>query len=629
MLPGSGMEPSDDDLFVNNPMAERTSSPMRPGSRQAGLTTPSPSSSNSNSRTSSPDPTERAMRNSRYSVDGIIDPKKLKGIHDLDSDQLAVIDPSAMKVEDSFDRSRPLGPQMFQWNHLGLYAHYAAVGLNGGIQGLSLNFCYFFFKGESNVCANAPSLIFIAWGFKVFYAMFTDSFRPFGMRRKPYMIAGWAMVLLITLIQAFASNSMNARVWLILSILTQIFLMLADVPADGYSVEMGQLEKEDERGQILATGQRIRFFVGIIAGIIQATLLNGPDTNHPDCPISAGKCWSWGLTPNGYYGLLFVLLFMLCIPIYYLEEPSAKNMPLHTLAHHKQLLWDTLCNPTTLYLLIFVVGNGALSAMAPITQTYTQYKLIGLTNFQSGIMSILTNLATMAGIITFQKYFINWNWRYTQYISLLLSANLGLLWLFVYYDVAGLMDPWFTIFLQLNVALSQGLAQVLFAMAVIELAKKGQESTTYEMIVSVANSASLISVIISTQLLTALGSDTCSGNNCSPDQVDISSVETYTTTNGPNRFTNYTFLIYGINLLGMTIFTQFLPTQKKQCAEWKAAGNTFIDSSNPFIAFFTQERVGYASMIVASSVILYNVAASAMLLDPETSCLKAFGGSGC
>ena len=123
MLPGSGMEPSDDDLFVNNPMAERTSSPMRPGSRQAGLTTPSPSSSNSNSRTSSPDPTERAMRNSRYSVDGIIDPKKLKGIHDLDSDQLAVIDPSAMKVEDSFDRSRPLGPQMFQWNHLGLYAH--------------------------------------------------------------------------------------------------------------------------------------------------------------------------------------------------------------------------------------------------------------------------------------------------------------------------------------------------------------------------------------------------------------------------------------------------------------------------------------------------------------------------
>ena len=35
----------------------------------------------------------------------------------------------------------------------------------------------------------------------------------------------------------------------------QAFMMLADVPADGYSVELGQLEKPDERGTILSTGQ--------------------------------------------------------------------------------------------------------------------------------------------------------------------------------------------------------------------------------------------------------------------------------------------------------------------------------------------------------------------------------------
>jgi hypothetical protein len=51
--------------------------------------------------------------------------------------------------------------------------------------------------------------------------------------------------------------------------------MIADVPADGYCVELGQLESEAERGQILATGQRIRFSFTVLAGAIQALLVNG------------------------------------------------------------------------------------------------------------------------------------------------------------------------------------------------------------------------------------------------------------------------------------------------------------------------------------------------------------------
>jgi hypothetical protein len=613
---GNNMEPDDDDLFVGNPMTISREGSPRPD-------TPDRKSVD---RTSSPDISERVMRNSRYSVDGVIDPKKLMG---YDEDTLVIVGEEAL--DDSFDRTLPIAPQMYTWNHIGLYAHYAAIGLNGGIQGIATNFCFYYYKGDQNVCANSASMIFIAWGFKVFYAMVTDSYRPFGMRRKPYMMLGWSLVLLITFIQAFASNSMNATTWLGLSIVVQFCLMIADVPADGYSVELGQIEKEDERGQVLATGQRIRFFVGIGAGLLQALLVNGRETNKADCKIAFDSCWAWGLTPNGYYGLTFCVIFLLCIPIYYLEEPSSKNSPLHSFKHHKELLWDTMTNPTTLYLLIFVIGNGAFSGMAPIVQTYTQFSLIGLTNFQSGIMTMLTNLATMSGIICFQKFFINWNWRYTQYISLGFSANLGLLWLLVYYDVGGVMTPWFTVFLQLNVALTQGLSQVLFAMAVIELAKKGQESTTYEMIVSTANSSSLIGVIISTQLLSAIGIETCGTevSTCPKGKVDLQSKDAFIASNGPNQFANYTFLIYGINIIAIIIFTQFLPNQKKQCAEWKQQGNTFVDSANPIVAFFTSTRVGYASVFLASIVIAYNVTASGILLDPDTSCLQAFGGNGC
>ena len=60
---------------------------------------------------------------------------------------------------------------------------------------------------------------------------------------------------------------------------------VADVPADGYSVELGQLEKPDERGIILSTGQYIRFLATMAAGVVQAVLVNGPKTNASDCPI--------------------------------------------------------------------------------------------------------------------------------------------------------------------------------------------------------------------------------------------------------------------------------------------------------------------------------------------------------
>jgi hypothetical protein len=56
------------------------------------------------------------------------------------------------------------------------------------------------------------------------------------------------------------------------------------------------LEKEDERGVILSTGQYIRFLSTMFAGVMQATLVNGKDTNADGCPVNALNCWGWGLT---------------------------------------------------------------------------------------------------------------------------------------------------------------------------------------------------------------------------------------------------------------------------------------------------------------------------------------------
>jgi len=341
-------------------------------------------------------------------------------------------------------------PDMWSWPYVGLYCQYASVGLLYGASGTLFPLCVYEFDGASNVCSNAKNIVFFAWNIKIFFAIFTDSFRPFGLRRKPYMIAGWTLALGLLLVLAITASSLSVTMWLSLLLLMQAAAMLSDVPADGYSVELGQLESHEQRGQILATGQRIRFTFSVLAGVIQTFLLNGPTTNPSGCEISFSNCWSWGLTVNGYYGLLFGIIFCLTVPIFWLRELDVSHTPQHTVSYFFNELWETLQNLTTLYLLIFVLGIQSLTAFTYNTNTYLQYYVIKLTNFEAGIDTITTYLALVVAIYIFQKYLIRRNWQYTQYGATIFAALLELLWIPAYYDAGGVQNPWYTIFIDLD-----------------------------------------------------------------------------------------------------------------------------------------------------------------------------------
>lgn len=403
--------------------------------------------------------------------------------------------------------------------------------------------------------------------------------------------------------------------------------MLADVPADGYSVELGRIEKEHERGTILSTGQFIRFLATMCAGVIQATLVNGTNTNASDCGVGVLDCWSWGLSVGQYYMLLSAIFVVISIPIFFMREVSSKNIPVHTFGAHAKDLWETMKNPTTLYLLFFVAGNGTISQLTPITYNYVQYTLINLTNLEAGIQVIFTYLGVAVGVKIFQVFFLNKNWQTTLYLSFGTMQIMGLAWILCYWNVGGLLNPWFTIFITVNQQLAAGISQVLFSMAVIELAKPGQEAITYELIVSVANSALTVCVIVATQLLTPFDALTCSEGGdddgvCKGNQVNTYSFSTYRHTDGPQKFTTYSLFVLGISLASLFVFTPFLPRTKQECAEWKELGE-----SGRF--WLSPTATGALSAAIAVILVGYVTVASVAILDPDTSCMEVFGGSGC
>jgi hypothetical protein len=113
-------------------------------------------------------------------------------------------------------------------------------------------------------------------------------------------------------------------------------------------------------------------------------------------------------------------------------------------------------------------------------------------------------------------------------------------------------------------------------MAVIELAKPGQEATTYELLVTVGNSALLVNGIVATQLLTAFNGQACENDDdaasCSSDTIDTRSRQAFDDSHGPERFRDYTLTLCAISVVCVLIFVRFLPKSKEECHEWKEEG---------------------------------------------------------
>jgi len=513
-------------------------------------------------------------------------------------------------------------PNMWARHNIGLYCQYAAAGLLYGMGGTTTAFCIYHFNGESNVCGNAQGITFFAWNLKLLFAVCVDCVHPFGLRRKSWFLIGFFLVLLALLILALFSDQMSTSGWLTTLMLMQLSLMFATVPADGYSIELGEYEHPAEKGQILVTGQRIFFIFCVVAGVIQTLLVNGPSTNEPGCEIAIDKCWQWGLSMKQYYWLIFVLTAILTAPMLVFREITGPNTPRrHSFVELCGQIWATMHNLTTLRILVFVIGIGALTNFTSQVNIFLQYYIIGLTNVQAGIDNITSYLALVLAIYIFQEYFLNKNWRYTQYFAVIFGALLGLLWIPAYFNNGGTRNAWYTIFIDLDQSFVNGLTQVIYSLAVMELAKPGQEATTYELVVTVGNAASALSGTFATQLLGPFGVVGCTNDDpdqCPANSVNMSSAEAFEAEGGPLKFTRYSLALCSIAILCTFIFTPYLPKDKAQCHEWKRVGE---EAPNRWRPYFT--------LVLTSIVVLYGFTATVLLLNDSTACLPIIGGGGC
>jgi hypothetical protein len=193
-------------------------------------------------------------------------------------------------------------PQNLAWR-LGFLAQYFAVGiLYAGLPAT----CYGFFLGYLSVPAHTYATVVVMtslpWSFKLFFGVLNDTVPIGGQRRKPYMVIGWsfcaAMLLLLALQPlpppywcigedgrytkqrtapdgtthaAEPCHPDSARAggsYALLMILAATGYVVADVAADGLTVEYARAEPTARRGTTQTTAYLTRALGQAIASLI-------------------------------------------------------------------------------------------------------------------------------------------------------------------------------------------------------------------------------------------------------------------------------------------------------------------------------------------------------------------------
>lgn len=266
-----------------------------------------------------------------------------------------------------------------------------AVGILYGQSALSVTFCNYVFKGPKPTCATAATIVNMPWNFKIIYAVLIDLLPKLrGNKYKHFMIIGWilsiGMILVTALLGEYMEKHNQAQMYLCLLLLSQVFVMIADVPADGYCVEMGKLESIEHRGQILSTAQFCRFGCSLLVGVLQICLLGGPTTNEP------GKKppFSWGLTFTQFQYLQVGIMLILILPIFLLEEPKRKEEHKFTLKKWKDDMITVFHNKAAVRLFFSMMGILSLGMITPTTNALFQYNVLNISTVLAGIDMLST-----------------------------------------------------------------------------------------------------------------------------------------------------------------------------------------------------------------------------------------------
>jgi hypothetical protein len=539
---------------------------------------------------------------------------------------------TANEYIDDTDSDKPVDRtqriNMWAIHTIGLYASYFALGLVVSVFGRpTQSACradgYFTRNRFENtpqgqkalnaLCNYITVVGQVPWSFKLFFAFFTDLVWPFGMRRKPYFVVGWLVILLCLGIAAILVEDMTHEDYLCVLLITNVCLQIAMVPADGYAVQLALMNKEGprwRRGYILNTCFMSRFLGSALGSFIHGFLMNGPELNrgpNGTPPVFAwDQTWEWGISLQEYYILAFILVlpsFVLILKLQEIPDPrpcAQRRSPMMLMRE----LAEVLKSKATFNLIIFALF-AQLSTLSHPGIRATQGPILNVPILQNGVEGTLSYLAMVIAIMCYRDQLVHENWKKLNLIARVLTQlTTAALWSMAFYNFLGLRFGWFTVFAEVNVAFIEALTFLAIPNAALEIATPGIETSVYQIFISVTNGASFMAVAPGSILFNALV----------PDKLPTSSVREFDYAGGPWYYTRFTIVWLFVTSLLIVVACRFMPEKRETFRTWGSIRGAWM---------------GLTSVILSVTVLTFSFAFLYALTVPDLSCMVLFGGRGC
>lgn len=336
---------------------------------------------------------------------------------------------------------------------------------------------------EQNVISVIMSL---PWSFKLLYGFLSDGISIFGMRRKPYFVAGWLIYIMANFILAFQTRP-SIQMLAIMMLIQTMGYVCSDVMTDTMIVEQSkELEGLKDRGSFQAVGYTVRTAGTCLGSVLGAFLYNKE---------------SWGLSISQVFVINAVLPSLLLAPSIpmLLELPREKAPPsireqctdIFALVK-RRAVWQPCC-------FVFIYNAFQVSNAA-----WSNFLILGLGfgAWQIGVLTIIASFASWAGIVVYKKYFFESSWRNIYISTTFLSAFFSLLQLqLISGKTLGLSAIWFALG---DTAVWSFILYIQFLPMCIMysgMCPDGSEGASYAMLTTLSNMGGTVATDISSLLV--------------------------------------------------------------------------------------------------------------------------------
>lgn len=542
---------------------------------------------------------------------------------------------------------------------IGYLAQYFAVGIL--YSGLPAT-CYGFFLGYLAVPAHVYSTVVVMtslpWSFKLLFGVVNDTLPIGGQRRKPYMLLGWAfcgVVLLVLAMQPLpppywcvgpdgryvthalgpggkrvAAQPCNAAAaksggrFALLMILAATGYVVADVAADGLTVEYARAEPLARRGTTQTTAYLARSLGQAASALIVGFGMNSHLYNGS---------FKSGLSFSQVMGA-FALPALAMVPItaaLVVEPPSAARP--RSAREYASAFWKLVSGGAFFSVVLFSFLSPMVAGVSTTAGGMVKQYWAGVQALQNQLFSLLGHLLFAGGLYLVKARCLHVSWRW-----LLAVTTIGLNLLDLAFVGATTFDvvrnqcaPFLAPRLAPRLAALSAVRRprrppqlrryfylgetvlyevpaaaqfVVSTYVIVEMADDGMEGLVYGLLTTAHN--------LSTPMARALGNQLY--RTFRPSLNDVSN---YIEDTPPFRRTVFaSFLVSFGFACASLFFLRLLPAQKAQAQAWRAE-------------LPHRDWHGHATVALLGVALVYSLSVNFLSMHPDTMCLKFAGGDGC